>query len=158
MSTKSLAKQRERLWREDPHCHYCGVETILKPNHVKGLTTPEERDRLATIDHIRPRHHPDRLKPANGEVLHVLACSKCNNERDKRELAEKPLEWHHAQSRAFPLAKCATEVLEQKLKYIAGIRPRGRSNRASVKRSQIAVLWALWERGIDLPETGNESY
>jgi len=166
MSTKSLAAQRIRLWEADPHCHYCGVLTIYKPQHIKGLYTPQEQNFLATIDHVRPRHHPDRLRPPRpGETLHVLACWKCNNDRDKRELAEKPKEWFEQNGGSIPLAKRPIEELVcimEKLRWrdrrdglpypdpLKMQRRPGRNLRESwnkFKRSQVAIIWALWERG-----------
>lgn len=158
MSTKSLAKKRERLWNEDPHCHYCGVETILKPCHLKRewlAMSWDERNRLATIDHIRPRHHPDRTKPPEpGETLLVLSCWRCNNDRDKQELAEKPKEWFIERGGAIPISMRSIEEVEALLPKIGEPYQKGRGRRArekfnKFKRSQIAVLWELYERGMD---------
>lgn len=155
MSSKNLAKQRYRLWLNNPRCHYCGMVTIYKPAHQKMEITPSERPRLATIDHIRPRHHPDRLKPQEpGEVLHVLACNQCNNDRDKRELAEKPKEWFEENGGQAPLYKRSDEELAAILSRLGApyqVRRgrRGRENFNRLKRSQAAVIWAMFERGMD---------
>jgi hypothetical protein len=159
MSSKELAKQRERYWKADPRCHYCGVETILKPAHIKKMElTAEERDRLATIDHLRPRHHPDRLKlPKPGERLHVLACSKCNNERDRQELLAKPKEWFEQNGGSKPLHKRTVEEIEAILAKIEYEPPRSPSRIVGKQRysfnkrknNQIALVWAWFEKGID---------
>lgn len=106
--SKALTKQRRNLWLRDPHCYYCGVETIFDFDR-KGPVPPN----FATIDHLRPRHHPLRREPAkNGEVRHVLACFKCNNERDTRELAVKPKEWFYENGGSKPMAHKTIEELQ----------------------------------------------
>lgn len=159
MPKKALSKKRQRLWKENPHCCYCGVVTIFLPAHIKGLQlTQDERHRLATIDHIRPRHHPDRLKrPEPDEVLQVLSCWKCNNERDRRELAEKPKEWFEQNGGAVPLHRRSVEDLERILPltgapFQLGKGRRSREKWKQVKQSQVAVLWAWWEKGTDRDE------
>lgn len=157
MSSKNLAKQRYRLWLNNPRCHYCGKVTVYKPAHHKMEISRDERPRLATIDHIRPRHHPDRQKPPEpGELLHVLACNQCNNERDKRELAEKPKEWFEENGGQPPLDKRSDEDVEAILSRLGVPYQIGRGRRArekfnKVKRNQAAVIWAIFERGMDTP-------
>jgi 5-methylcytosine-specific restriction endonuclease McrA len=157
MSKKHLTKQRERFWNEDPRCHYCGQITILQPRGMEwkelwGNLSREERHRLATIDHLRPRHHPGRLEPYHhGQEprRHVLACWKCNNDRDKRELADKPKEWFEQNGGSPPLHKRDELELQNILVLLGRIKPRGRYNRNRVKKSIVDVSWSLWERGMD---------
>lgn len=154
MSTKELRKKRIRLHSENPCCCYCGVETILKPMHDKRAIEPDEWDRIATIDHIRPRHHPDRRKPPEPhEVLRVLACAKCNNERDKRELAQKPKEWFEERGGSTPIHKRSIEDLVLIYETIKAkglyrkVGKGGMTNRNKFIKSQIKITWELWERG-----------
>lgn len=92
----------------DPRCVYCGVVTIF--DRPEGKASPPN---LATIDHLRPRHHPGRREPIKpGEVRHVLSCWKCNNDRDKRELREKPKEWFYENGGARPMAAKSLEELQ----------------------------------------------
>jgi hypothetical protein len=73
-------RKRARLWAENPHCHWCGVLTTLGPRC----------ETMATLDHLRPRHHPSRHEPArNGERRIVLACWKCNSTRDHAEMKSR---------------------------------------------------------------------
>jgi 5-methylcytosine-specific restriction endonuclease McrA len=58
--------------RDGPRCHWCGRET------VESWTTPKVPDNRRTIDHLIRRrdggsHDLDNL---------VLACRRCNTERD----------------------------------------------------------------------------
>lgn len=47
------------------------------------LPTPHPND-LATLEHLRDRHHPGRLEPpAQGEKRIVLACLKCNRQKGR---------------------------------------------------------------------------
>lgn len=71
-------KQRERLHRENPHCHWCGKLTYL-PSDPRGMG---QTHRMATIDHLYPRGHPKRLDGnPNAERRRVLSCRRCNNGR-----------------------------------------------------------------------------
>ena len=96
-----MNNRRNKLWKEDPHCRRCGIETILPqiaavmyntdPTRIpKGL--PEEvRNKLATIEHLVPRFHTDRTKPYPGERT-TLYCWLCNNSMGKKEHDAMPLE------------------------------------------------------------------
>jgi len=64
MGSKYLKNIRERLYSESPHCRNCGALTVLGTNN---------QDDTATIQHIKPRFHPDY-----GKEL-TLWCYKCNN-------------------------------------------------------------------------------
>lgn len=153
--SRKLAKKRYSLWLQNPRCCYCGVVTIFKPSHIKAIIFDGERDRLATIDHIRPRHHPERREPPKpGQVLLVLSCWRCNNERDKRELATKPKEWFEQQGGTKPLSKRSDEELELILSRLGKPYQVGRGTQAKtrfnrLKKSQSAVVWELFERGMD---------
>lgn len=69
-------RMRIRLFRADPHCFWCGVETVLE-------TSAQGQSDFATVDHLYSRWHPERkTRHVRGDgVLHVLACSSCNGER-----------------------------------------------------------------------------
>jgi hypothetical protein len=105
---KALTRQRLQFWLKDPRCYYCKVVTVFE--YPKGTQRP---DNYATIDHLRPRHHPLRREPANGDIRHVLACFRCNNDRDKRELSEKPKEWFYENGGSKPLTMKTTTELQQ---------------------------------------------
>ena len=81
-NTKRLRAIRRRLWEANPHCHYCGIETIWHSSK-HNETLP---DNAATIDHVISRLDPRRyLLPYYPSSLFVLACSRCNHERGARE-------------------------------------------------------------------------
>lgn len=71
----SYATLRDRLFREDPHCHWCRALTVLSA-YGKPKTS------LATIDHIKCREeaqsHAEYIHPSNK----VLACYDCNQKRN----------------------------------------------------------------------------
>lgn len=90
MSSKSLKKRRERLLEKDPHCHWCNIEVIffsLKKHQV----TP---DNYATIDHLNTRYYKRRRQQfSSGQVQTcVLACNKCNWERNEEETQSLSIE------------------------------------------------------------------
>lgn len=84
----SLKRRRDQLFRKDPHCYWCGCEVR---NYYDGHHGRVHEDR-ATLDHLYSRYDPRRGKE-NGK--RVLACWKCNHEREKAETKAQPLERLH---------------------------------------------------------------
>jgi len=77
------AKQTRRLlFDRDPHCHWCGVETIWR----EGPADHRE-PRRATLDHLDHKFSPYRGNQPRGMRRRVLACWKCNNERGASDVA-----------------------------------------------------------------------
>jgi hypothetical protein len=105
------------MWKEDPHCYWCGQMTHLGPFEVMPPNA-------ATTDHIRCRKSPGRQRSceqALAEGVHhkeivVLACNRCNNLRGTFEerffdrLLEVIREDNHVRS------KYADQPLTQPLK------------------------------------------
>lgn len=80
--------QRRRIWEVNPRCHWCQCVTILPDYHARmGRPNPK----WATIEHLDARHSKERGKHPR-EFRHVLACWKCNNDRDRRELKALPIQ------------------------------------------------------------------
>lgn len=71
----SSASTRTKLFREDPHCFWCGCLTTLDVTNPR-LTT------LATVDHLYSRQHPLRSRRKH---VKVLACFNCNQRRNNCE-------------------------------------------------------------------------
>ena len=93
MPRRSNHRIRRRLWERDPHCYYCGVETVWKDR----LDTRVEN--AATIEHLRSRYNPRRMEPNRGNDRRlVLACWKCNNGQNRVEQAQVPLAELHRRS------------------------------------------------------------
>ncbi|MCI0391869.1 MAG: hypothetical protein MOB07_24265 [Acidobacteria bacterium] len=136
------------MWRHDPRCYWCGVQTILRPLHIPHEPLPPAiRDRVATLDHVRARHHPDRLKrPESGDVLHVLSCWRCNNERDRQQLQAKPKEYLHDKCGNKPLDQRSLEELEQLLAFLQSHAPYHPTKRAKRRDSIKAVAEAIHRR------------
>lgn len=80
-------RQRTLLWRQQNGlCHWCNQPTrLLKLN---GGKVPDD---AATIDHLDSRLNPERGKH-KGELRHVMACSKCNQQRARQEELATPIE------------------------------------------------------------------
>jgi hypothetical protein len=94
-----LRNRRERLWKSNPNCHWCKQFTILPDGEIA-------KDNWATIDHLRCRLHPQRHEPnPKAEQRTVLACWKCNNERNKGEMKEAGLEILQKKSGSPPASK-----------------------------------------------------
>jgi 5-methylcytosine-specific restriction endonuclease McrA len=76
------------MWQENPHCYYCGVLTIWVTRSGGKAKSNE-----ATIEHLRSRYHKDRREPAGkNERRLVLACYKCNHEKNEEEQKSVPIE------------------------------------------------------------------
>lgn len=84
-----LRRRRDRLFADDPHCHWCECLTRLLDRKLRhGEKMPLD---LATIDHLDDRLSPERGKH-KGEDRTVLACWKCNNDRNREAQAAYPVE------------------------------------------------------------------
>lgn len=102
-----MSKRRHRrifnLWMRDHRCHWCGRATILVFRCFELQKKYHVRDDEATIDHLHSRVKCDsRPQMPIGVETTVLACSKCNNERQRRETAELPIEELWKRSGAYP--------------------------------------------------------
>lgn len=138
--TKRLKKQRLAIWKYDPHCYWCGVKTILPSKHWKGPTASN----VATIDHLRPRHHPGRLEPCNGrEFRRVLSCFKCNNERDRIEHEMMPREKLWEMCGNYPLSTKPLDELKRIESILLAKEPKRKADRESIYRSLVAVRDAM---------------
>ena len=93
MSGKSKTRRRRtNLWRQNPHCRCCGVETVL-PRHV--LVEREDGrkvfpngipENLATLQHHDDRYSPHRGVDGIGYERTTLYCRRCNQrESDLRQ-------------------------------------------------------------------------
>lgn len=72
-----------RLYEADPHCHWCGIETVLPP--AEGGYPNRGKMRMATRDHLVSKILGDPL--ARGSEI-VLACHRCNLDRAYAEAKE----------------------------------------------------------------------
>lgn len=82
-NTKRLRKLRRRLWEADPHCVYCGCETVW---WVSGTGHADKPSNAATLDHVISRLDPRRYQMDHYPSSYfVLACDSCNNKRGARE-------------------------------------------------------------------------
>jgi 5-methylcytosine-specific restriction endonuclease McrA len=99
VNTPRLRKRRERLWKQDPRCFYCGRVTVLK-QCGRHETEP---DNLATLEHLRSRLDAGRQEPNDGKATRtVLACRKCNNAKADVEVAALSAEELHRRSGRWP--------------------------------------------------------
>lgn len=84
MSNRSI-QEKIAMWKENPHCYWCGIETVVYTNVPRDFVFP---DNAATIDHVYPINDPRRLefKKKKKPSPVVLACKKCNWERGSKSL------------------------------------------------------------------------
>lgn len=72
-------KRRDKLWWKDPHCHWCGIETVPSRND-SGIQQPN----TATLDHLRHKSDPERGQYGRTRTRQVvLACFECNARRGR---------------------------------------------------------------------------
>jgi len=96
-STERLKRRRTKLWIQNPHCIYCGVETILPEDVERGKPAPPH---MATIDHKYSRFHSLRTTPNSPmEIRRVLCCNLCNNYKAQLEADKIPIEILRARSK-----------------------------------------------------------
>lgn len=95
-NSSRLARRRRKLWLEDDRCRFCRKPTLLAEFCTKKIVA-QNRDRLATIEHLDSRYNPDRGKSENEERT-TLACWRCNNDRNKIEQELMPREILHERS------------------------------------------------------------
>lgn len=75
---KSYNKRRvNKLWVENPHCHWCNILTTREGRLGKNLP-----DNAATFDHLYHRSDPQRFTK-KGRNAGVLACYACNQKRGR---------------------------------------------------------------------------
>lgn len=93
-----LRRRRAKLWHaNDGRCFWCGVVTVLPAGAPRrGVPAPQN---LATIDHLDDRYSPAR-GTMKGEERTVLACGRCNNERQKIATRAQPKNWMNLASGA----------------------------------------------------------
>jgi hypothetical protein len=92
MSDRRLQRRRNRLWADDPSCHWCGKETVL-PMDLPGGGNDQTEPRMATIDHLDSRLDETRGAFPNHEITRtVLACRECNERRGSTRQAQLPIE------------------------------------------------------------------
>lgn len=103
-----LRRQRYRMWKENPACHWCGRETIFveNPHLQKNL-----KDNTCTIDHLHSRLQPDLRR--SGYNRHFLACWKCNNDRARAEDKTLPLEEKRRRAGRYPELIQATKAFSE---------------------------------------------
>jgi len=82
----SVKRVRRKLFREDPHCYWCGRITVLFDPPI-GQRTPGD---TATVDHIKDRRQVASVSEYRAPENVVLACYGCNKrrndiEQDRRE-------------------------------------------------------------------------
>jgi hypothetical protein len=100
--------QRRWLWTREPHCCYCGVLTVLPAKYDPDRPF----DTMATVEHLDPRLSPERGKHP-GKFRKVIACWKCNNERNRAFTASLPRQTLWEQSRQiYGIAKMAGALNE----------------------------------------------
>lgn len=87
MSSARRRAQRLNLYRiQAGLCHWCKKTMKMNPD---GTSKPSPQ--WATIDHLHPRGDTERGKHP-GKYTHVLACWKCNFDRNIAFQKAQPLE------------------------------------------------------------------
>ncbi len=77
-------KRKEKMMREDPHCHWCHKQLRLYLDYGKNgfKVLPED---YATIDHLVSAFMGPRKDVGMKARTLVLACPACNNARNVAE-------------------------------------------------------------------------
>lgn len=78
---------RRLLFKQNPHCHWCNVLTVLVPDH---MVTPAQLLNMATVDHVKSRCEARTREEWSAPSNQVLACHQCNQRRNREFLAANP--------------------------------------------------------------------
>lgn len=112
-----LKRMRIAFWKANPRCYYCNELTIL-PTDIPDLLDLQAQgitpDNMATIEHIYTRYDTERFEE-NGEKKCVLACYKCNHDKEQERASLIPKEELQKRSRRFPLSKFITEDMKKEI-------------------------------------------
>jgi hypothetical protein len=99
VSNSKQRNRRNRLFAQNPVCHWCGVLTshpheygAKAQNGLWKLQNPKYH--MATLDHLDSKLNPNRGK-RKGKKRTVLACIECNEYRSYLELTAVPLQELH---------------------------------------------------------------
>lgn len=87
---KKYKEQRNRMAeRQGWLCFFCQQPMIQVPENIAQLKVPPPN--MVTFEHIHSRYNPERGKHG-GEKVNVASCVKCNNERNREEEKQLPIE------------------------------------------------------------------
>lgn len=141
-------KQRQRLHKHNPHCHWCGRLTILieRTSNINMKLRPHQPDE-ATIDHLRSRFDPARrtnIQPT--ERRHVLSCYECNIKRGREEEI-KMGDKLHERTGGIPLRSLPLNKLEEKLIKLSG-------SKSTKVQKQIPIILEEINRRTNSSEVG----
>lgn len=101
-TNKRQHRRRDRLFRQNPFCHWCGV--LLSHPQEYGTWDKHGIFRLKrpayhmmTLDHLDSRLNPNRgsFYGVPGKPRTVLACKECNEYRSRLEEAAIPVQELH---------------------------------------------------------------
>jgi hypothetical protein len=151
MDARRGRRKRERMWAENPHCHWCSRKTILAKTDASGrfLLPHADKGLAATLDHLRARHHPGRREPARPDERRiVLACMHCNSTRDAAEqrlhLGEEAVRDTGRQDGRMRLARARANLPKAfyESEHIA-------ENRSGARSSDVDAALCLGEGGLN---------
>ena len=97
--SKKSSIQRTKLWKENPHCYYCGILTV--PPELRTETQKKNHfnfSNMATLEHLYSRLNPKRQEKYSKARRHVLACYKCNSEKALEDTNLNFIEEHRKRS------------------------------------------------------------
>jgi hypothetical protein len=122
-SKGKLKRLRISLWKLNPLCHYCFKQTQL-PTDFPDLLSLQKKgitpDNMATVEHIYTRYEPERFEEG-GEDKCVLACYKCNKDREREVSSKLSKEELQEKSNRFPISHYVTaEQKEEIIKNVFG--------------------------------------
>ena len=101
MSSDSKRSRSRNLLKADPHCYWCGCAVILGNRNRNGKDCAPCPPNMATLDHVVSRNNKNWKKGAINSI--VLSCSKCNNERQRKEVKALPKEELWYRSGRYPV-------------------------------------------------------
>lgn len=90
----SNGRRRYNLWRQFPHCHYCGKKLEWEETTLEHL--------YSKVKNGKYRGKREKTKKEVGKNFTVLSCEPCNLARAHQETKELPRHIVWRKSRSFP--------------------------------------------------------
>lgn len=118
-----MRRRKQALWiQQGGRCCWCNCAMLhwndlhsdpskrekhgIRVNRNGEMKLRSMPQKLATLEHLRDRYHPERqVAPVGREQRWALACWQCNSERGNQRTKERPIEELWRRSRSAPLAQ-----------------------------------------------------
>lgn len=104
MTLARQIRRRNRLFKQHPFCHWCGIQLV----EVRGPKVKYFPPNAATLDHRHGRLDPRRRTDYSPKNSSVLACLQCNRDRGRADEQSVGIEELRERASHIPKAEVGT--------------------------------------------------